>query len=85
MDLKSTFGNRVVEQRKLQHLTQQQLAYRSQISISLLRSIEHAKVNTTLDVIERISKALDMDPEQLIKKLNNRQSYQKVVTQSYRV
>ena len=69
MDLKSTFGNRVVEQRKLQHLTQQQLAYPSQISISLLRSIEHAKVNTTLDVIERISKALDMDPEQLIKKI----------------
>ena len=69
MDLKSTFGNRVVEQRKLQHLTQQQLAYRSQISISLLRSIEYAKVNTTLDVIERISKALDMDPEQLIKKI----------------
>lgn len=69
MDLKSTFGNRVVEQRKLQHLTQQQLAYRSQISISLLSSIEHAKVNKTLDVIERISKALDMDPEQLIKKI----------------
>ena len=69
MDLKSTFGNRVVEQRKVQHLTQQQLAYRSQISISLLRSIEHAKVNTTLDVIERISNALDVDPRQLIKKI----------------
>lgn len=69
MDLKSTFGNRVVEQRKVQHLTQQQLAYRSQISISLLRSIEHAKVNTTLDVIERISNALDVDPGQLIKKI----------------
>lgn len=67
MDLKSIFGNKVIEQRKRQNLTQLQLAYRSQISISLLRSIEHARVSTTLDVIERISKALDVNPEVLMK------------------
>ncbi len=67
MDLKLTVGNNIVKYRKNQRLTQQELAYRSEISISHLRNIEHGTGNTTLEILERLSGALSVAPEELLK------------------
>ncbi len=67
MDLKTTVGNNIVKYRKNRKITQQVLAYKSEISISHLRNIEHGTGNTTLDILERLSYALEISPEELFK------------------
>lgn len=62
MDLKDIVGKNIVKYRKEQHLTQQDLAYRADISVSHLRNIERGQVNTTLDVVDRVSKSLEIPP-----------------------
>ena len=65
MDLKTTVGNNIVKYRKDRHITQQALASKSEISISHLRNIEHGTGNTTLDILERLSDALEIMPADL--------------------
>ena len=66
MNLKEQFGARVFQYRKMRNMTQQELAYRADISISHLRTIEHGTSNTTLDIVERIAKILDVAPWYLL-------------------
>lgn len=61
MELKNVLGQNIVRFRNEKHITQQILATRASVSISHLRNIEHGVTNTTVDVIDRISKELHVD------------------------
>lgn len=65
MELKAIVGKNIVKYRKDKNLTQQDLAYRADISVSHLRNIERGQVNTTLDIVERVSRSLDIPPVDL--------------------
>ena len=54
-------GRNVVRLRKAQGLTQEQVAFHSNISISRLRDIEYGCKNTTIDTLIRLARALQVD------------------------
>lgn len=66
MGLKQIIGANIVFQRKQKGITQQKLAAMSDISISHLRNIEHGVGNTTVELLERISRSLGMEPSSLL-------------------
>ena len=66
MNLKTLLGIRIVQYRKIRNMTQQELAYKAEISISHLRNIEHGTSNTTVDVMERLAKTLAVSPWYLL-------------------
>ena len=66
MELKQILGANIVIKRKQKSITQQMLASMSDISISHLRNIEHGVGNTTVDVLERISRSLGIKPSHLL-------------------
>ncbi|MCI8454230.1 MAG: transcriptional regulator [Lachnospiraceae bacterium] len=53
----------IVLLRKAQGMTQEQVAFRSKLSISRLQDIEHGYSNTTVDTIIRIARTLRVDPQ----------------------
>ena len=54
-------GKNIVELRNLEGISQEQLALRSNVSVSYLRDIEHGRVNPTIDILESIAKTLKVD------------------------
>ena len=66
MNLKSLLGIRIVQYRKMRSMTQQELAYKADISISHLRNIEHGTSNTTIDVVDRLAETLSVSPWYLL-------------------
>lgn len=59
-------GRNVVLLRKSRKMTQEQLALRSEVSVSRLREIEHGVANLTLDSLESLAKTLEVDPPALM-------------------
>lgn len=62
-----TFRGNIKYYRKKQHLTQEQLAEKSDLSISYIKQIESNKEfkNVSLTVILKLSKALDVSVDKL--------------------
>lgn len=67
MNLKIILGQNIVAYRKKCGMTQQVLAHLADISISHLRNIEHGSGNTTVDMLERIARSLEVHPSDLLK------------------
>lgn len=59
-------GRNVVLLRKARKITQEQLALRSDVSVSRLREIEHGVANMSLDFIESLAKTLEVAPPVLM-------------------
>lgn len=59
-------GKNIVDLRRGQKFSQEELAGRSGLSVSHLRNIEHGRANPSLDVLESIAKALEVDLSILI-------------------
>jgi len=59
------FANRLKYLRSQNGLTQEDLAFESKISRSTIGMIESKKRDLTLDKIEKISKALGIEPKEL--------------------
>ena len=55
------FGKKVHELRIFQELTQEELAFRANISPSYMSSIERGITETTISTAKRIAKALNTD------------------------
>lgn len=66
MDLKAIVGRNILKYRKEKTFTQQHLAYHADISVSHLRNIERGQVNTTLDILDRVSKTLGINVVDLL-------------------
>jgi transcriptional regulator with XRE-family HTH domain len=62
MKLKILFGFQVANYRKLQKLTQEQLAERADISIDMLGRIERGKCAPSFNTIEKLCKSLKIMP-----------------------
>ena len=55
-------------------MTQEELADRAGLSARYLGSIERAKVSATITVLERLARALDVDPCELIRVKRRKQA-----------
>jgi len=61
------FGEKVREERLKQHLSQEELASRAGVHRTYIGMIERAEKNITLENIEKISKALNLPIDNLLK------------------
>ena len=59
------FGQNVKRIRKLHVLSQEELSYQADLDISQIGRIERGKVNTSICVVQRIAKALNVDIKEL--------------------
>ena len=68
MNLKQTFGKNVKYYRFKKHYTQEKLATLINTSPKYISRIELGQHNPSLDMIERIAKALSVEPDKLFSK-----------------
>ena len=66
MRLAEVFGKRVREVRHERGWTQEQLAFEAGVKRSYLSEVENGQRNVSLDVVEKLAKALGVGPEALV-------------------
>lgn len=66
MDLRAVFGMNVQRLRREKNLSQEQLSFVSGRTRAYISSVEAGRRNATLDTLEVLAKALDVEPEALI-------------------
>jgi len=60
MDIKQKVGNRIRELRKQLQLSQESLAYKSEVDRTYMTDIENGRRNVSLEILEKIIKALEI-------------------------
>jgi len=68
MKLRKRVGLNIRNERNFRGLSQEQLALAADLDRSYISEIELAKFSASLDVLERIANALDIDPQELLNK-----------------
>lgn len=68
MKLRDRVGLNVRNLRNSKGLSQEQLALAAEVDRSYISEIELAKNSASIDVLERIADALDVDPKELFNK-----------------
>jgi len=68
MKLRERVGLNIRNERNFRGLSQEQLALSADLDRSYISEIELAKFSASLDVLERIANALDIDPQELLNK-----------------
>lgn len=66
MDIKEKFGIRLRELRKEKGLSQEELALKSGLNRSYISGIEKGKRNVSLEVMEKLAGAMDIEIRELI-------------------
>lgn len=66
MKLRDRVGLNIQEVRRSLGLSQETLALKARVNRGYMGKIENAKYSVSLDVLERIADALDVDPAALI-------------------
>ncbi|MBU1336386.1 MAG: helix-turn-helix domain-containing protein [Alphaproteobacteria bacterium] len=66
MTLIETFGQNVRQARKDKGWTQEQLAFEAGVKRAYLSEVENGQRNVSLDVVEKLAKALDVSPDVLM-------------------
>ncbi len=67
MDMKIAIGERIAELRKAKKLSQQQFAYEAEIERSYLSHLEKGRKNISVDMLVRITTALDISLKDFFK------------------
>lgn len=67
MDLAEVFGRNVRDERRRLGLSQEELAFRSEMKRSYLSDLERGTRNPSIRAIERLAKALDVEAASLLK------------------
>jgi transcriptional regulator with XRE-family HTH domain len=65
MNLRDRVALNIQDLRRARSLSQEQLALLAEVSRGHMGKVENAKFAASLDLLERIAKALNVDPEQL--------------------
>jgi len=65
-EILSKFGNRVREERLKKNLSQEELALKAGVHRTYIGMIERAEKNITLANIEKVAKALNIKPSNLV-------------------
>jgi transcriptional regulator with XRE-family HTH domain len=73
MNLTEVMATNVRRARHVGKMTQEELADRAGLSARYLGSIERAEVSVTITILERLAKALGIDPGELIRAPARRQ------------
>lgn len=60
MDIKVAVGERIKELRKIHNLTQEELAYFSDLDRTYINSVENGRRNISIVNLEKIAKALNV-------------------------
>lgn len=60
-DINKIFGKKVAEMRKMQHLSQEELADKCNIHRTYIGSIERGEKSPTLNTVEKIANGLNVD------------------------
>ncbi|MEN8878105.1 MAG: helix-turn-helix transcriptional regulator [Hyphomonas sp.] len=68
MKLREQVGLNIRNLRNSRGLSQEKLALAADLDRSYISEIELAKFSASLDVLERIANALDIDPQELLNK-----------------
>jgi transcriptional regulator with XRE-family HTH domain len=66
IELLKSFGQNLKKIRENKNLSQEELAYRSDIPINQVGRIERGQVNTTISTLNSIAKALDIQLKDLL-------------------
>lgn len=66
------FGERVREIRSLRGLSQEELGFKANLHRTAVSFIELAKRSATLETIEKLARALQVEPAELMPKLRRR-------------
>ena len=66
MKLRAVFGLNVQRLRRERELSQEQLSFASGRTRAYISSVEAGRRNATLDTLEILAKALDVEPQDLI-------------------
>ena len=66
MTLIVTFGRNVRQARKDKGWTQEQLAFEAGVKRAYLSEVENGQRNVSLDVVEKLARALDLEPSTLM-------------------
>jgi transcriptional regulator with XRE-family HTH domain len=74
MNLIEVMATNVRRARHAGKMTQEELADRAGLSARYLGSIERANVSATITVLERLARALDVDPCELIRVTRRKQA-----------
>ncbi|MEY8828876.1 helix-turn-helix domain-containing protein [Sedimentitalea sp. XS_ASV28] len=67
MKLREQLGLNIQEARRSREISQEDLAHRANIDRGYMGKIENAKHAASIDMIEAIAKALDIEPMELLK------------------
>ena len=68
MDLVQTFGRNVREWRKRRGLSQEELALETGMKRSYVSDVERGTRNPSVKALERLARALQVDPVELVKR-----------------
>ena len=68
MNLRDRVALNIQELRRARSLSQEELAHRADVSRGHMGKLENAKFAASLDLLERIAKALNVDPAELFTK-----------------
>lgn len=66
MDLRAVVGQNVRRERERQGIPQDELAHRADIHVTYLSGVENGHRNITLNVLERLSRALGISESELV-------------------
>ena len=72
MDLRETFATNLRRLRNAKGMSQDVLAYESEISRSYLSQIEKGKYHVSIEIIGRLADALKAEPEEFLKRSGRR-------------
>ena len=68
MNLRDRVALNIQDLRRARGLSQEELAHRAEVSRGHMGKVENAKFAASLDLLERIARTLDVDPEVLFAK-----------------
>ena len=72
MDLREVFATNLRRLRNAKGLSQDDLAYESNVSRSYLSQLEKGVFYASLRIVERLASALDVDPSELLRSPHKR-------------
>lgn len=67
MNLRDTLAGNLREYRRQRGFSQEELAHRAEIDRTYVSALERSVYAATVDVIEKLAKALSVKPEELLK------------------
>ncbi|MBT9471344.1 MAG: helix-turn-helix transcriptional regulator [Pseudomonadota bacterium] len=68
MDFRAIVGQNIKSEREARGLPQDELAHRAEIHVTYLSGVENGHRNITINVLERIARALEVSEEKLVRR-----------------